>query len=107
VNRAVPYPATKKRIALAHDLIWGKHIILIDEGTSRLDEDSALLIEENLVTNPNLTVIMITHQLRKRIKEKLDGFCPCPERFICIKLKYCKYIIKISLSFLVHLFQKS
>jgi len=63
----------KQRIALARGLIRGKRIILIDEGTSSLDEDRALLIEENLVTNPNLTVIMITHQLRKRIKEKLDG----------------------------------
>ena len=33
----------------------------------------ALKIEENLVNNPALTVIMITHHLRDSIKEKLDG----------------------------------
>lgn len=63
----------KQRIALARGLIRGKQIILVDEGTSSLDEASALKIEENLVNNPDLTVIMITHHLRECIKEKLTG----------------------------------
>lgn len=63
----------RQRIALARGLIRGKDIILVDEGTSSLDETSALKIEENLVNNPDLTVIMITHHLRDSIKEKLDG----------------------------------
>ena len=63
----------RQRIALARGLIRGKRIILIDEGTSSLDESSALRIEENLTTNPNLTVIMITHKLRDEIEKKLDG----------------------------------
>lgn len=63
----------RQRIALARGLIRGKRIILIDEGTSSLDEKSAVKIEENLISNPELTVIMITHQLRKNIQEKLDG----------------------------------
>src|SRR5699024_12131506 len=37
----------RQRIALARGLIRGKRIILIDEGTSSLDESSALRIEEN------------------------------------------------------------
>ena len=63
----------RQRIALARGLIRGKRIILIDEGTSSLDESSALRIEENLVNNPKLTVIMITHQLRDKIEKQLDG----------------------------------
>ena len=63
----------KQRIALARGLIRGKQIILIDEGTSSLDEKSAVRIEESLVNNPGLTVIMITHQLREFIEQKLDG----------------------------------
>lgn len=63
----------RQRIALARGLIRGKRIILIDEGTSSLDEMSALRIEESLINNPDLTVIMITHQLRDSIKEQLDG----------------------------------
>lgn len=63
----------RQRIALARGLIRGKDIILVDEGTSSLDESSALKIEENLVENPDLTVIMITHHLRDRIAQRLDG----------------------------------
>ena len=63
----------RQRIALARGLIRGKRIILIDEGTSSLDESSALRIEENLINNPDLTVLMITHQLRDEIGKHLDG----------------------------------
>lgn len=63
----------RQRIALARGLIRGKSIILIDEGTSSLDEASALRIEESLINNPDLTVIMITHQLRESIEKQLDG----------------------------------
>lgn len=63
----------RQRIALARGLIRGKRIILIDEGTSSLDEKSAVRIEENLMNSPELTVIMITHQLRESIEERLDG----------------------------------
>lgn len=63
----------RQRIALARGLIRGKTVILIDEGTSSLDESSALKIEDSLINNPNLTVIMITHNLRDPIKERLDG----------------------------------
>jgi len=63
----------RQRIALARGLIRGKTCILIDEGTSSLDEESALKIEESLVNNPKLTVIMITHHLRDSIRKRLDG----------------------------------
>lgn len=63
----------KQRIALTRGLIRGKRIILIDEGTSSLDEISALRIEKSLINNPDITVIMITHQLREAIKQQLDG----------------------------------
>lgn len=63
----------KQRIALARGLIRGKRIILVDEGTSSLDEESTVKVEEHLIQNPDLTVIMITHQLRDQIVEQLDG----------------------------------
>lgn len=63
----------RQRISLARGLIRGKTFILLDEGTSSLDEESAIRIEESLVTNPDLTVIMITHHLRENTKSKLDG----------------------------------
>lgn len=63
----------RQRVALARGLIRGKTCILIDEGTSNLDEISALKIEESLLSNPDLTVIMITHHLRPTIEKHLDG----------------------------------
>ena len=63
----------RQRIALARGLIRGKTVILIDEGTSSLDEASALKIEDSLMNNDNLTIIMITHHLREAIKVRLDG----------------------------------
>jgi ABC-type multidrug transport system fused ATPase/permease subunit len=63
----------RQRIALARGLIRGKTCILVDEGTSSLDEKSALKIEEALLSNPDLTVIMITHHLRPSTEKRLDG----------------------------------
>lgn len=63
----------RQRVALARSLLRGRKIILLDEGTSSLDEKSALAIEKNLVNNPHLIVIMVSHHLRESIKQKLDG----------------------------------
>ena len=63
----------RQRIAIARALIHGRKILLIDEGTSSLDKENALEIEKRLVENPDLTVIMISHNFDSQIKEKLDG----------------------------------
>ena len=38
-------------------------ILLIDEGTSALDKQSAQYIEDAILNDPSLTVIMVTHRL--------------------------------------------
>lgn len=53
----------KQRIALARSFIQNKKILLIDEGTSALDKQSAQSIEQALLNDPSLTVIMVTHRL--------------------------------------------
>ena len=62
----------RQRVALARGLVRGKKIILLDEGTSSLDEKSALEIEKQLIENEELTVLMITHQLRESIQKQLN-----------------------------------
>ncbi|MCO7127355.1 ABC transporter ATP-binding protein/permease [Sporolactobacillus shoreicorticis] len=62
----------RQRIALARGFIRNKHIVLLDEGTASLDKKSAISIEENLVNNPNITVIMVSHNLHDRIASKLN-----------------------------------
>lgn len=51
----------KQRITLARGLIRNKKIILIDEGTSAIDKQTALEIERRILEKDDVTVIMITH----------------------------------------------
>jgi ATP-binding cassette subfamily C protein len=61
-----------QRLALARGFLWQKPILLIDEGTSSLDQENAKKIEEILLQQPQ-TVVLITHHLREEISQKLDG----------------------------------
>lgn len=45
--------------------------IFLDEGTSALDEANAVDIESNLLKTPELGVIIITHNLREKIRKEL------------------------------------
>lgn len=61
----------RQRIALARGLIRKVKYIILDEGTSALDETNALDIESNLLDTPDLGVIIITHNLREAVRHKL------------------------------------
>lgn len=61
----------RQRIALARSLIRGAAYIILDEGTSALDETNALEIEHALLDAPGLGVILITHDLRESVRRKL------------------------------------
>lgn len=63
----------RQRIALARALIRNVQYIILDEGTSALDEVNALDIESNLISTPDIGVIIITHNLRECIREKLTA----------------------------------
>ena len=54
-------------------LIRKDQYIILDEGTSALDEANALDIETNLLATPKLGVVIITHNLRDCIREKLTA----------------------------------
>ncbi len=58
----------KQRIALARGLLRKKSVILLDEPTSSLDENSAYELEKLLFSKSDLTVIMVTHNLREDIR---------------------------------------
>ena len=61
----------KQRIALARGIIREKKVVLLDEITSNLDKDNAEKIEELLLTNPELTVILITHRLDSNSEQRI------------------------------------
>ena len=60
----------RQRIALARALIRKVPYIILDEGTSALDEANALDIEKRLLAQPDLGVIFITHALKEHRRGK-------------------------------------
>ncbi|MDE3316499.1 ABC transporter ATP-binding protein [Lacticaseibacillus zeae] len=62
----------KQRIALARGLIRHSRLIISDEGTAALDAKAGISIEKLLVSLPKTTLIMVTHNLRREIKDQLD-----------------------------------
>lgn len=55
----------KQRIAVARALIRNKPILILDEGTSAIDMQTAYDIENHLLKIEGLTIITITHNLKK------------------------------------------
>lgn len=61
----------RQSIALARILIRKLPIVLLDEATSAVDVATSKAIEKALLTNSNITVIMITHHLQDELKPYL------------------------------------
>ena len=62
----------KQRVAIARALIHNRNILLVDEGTSALDQKNADIVEKNLLANPDLTLILISHHLSDERKAQFD-----------------------------------
>ena len=58
----------KQRIAIARALIHKRSILLVDEGTSALDQQNADIVEHTLLSNPELTLILVSHHLSEERK---------------------------------------
>ncbi len=63
----------RQRISLARGFIRKVRYILMDEGTSALDEENAVDIEESLMEQKDMGVIIITHNLHESVKRQLNG----------------------------------
>lgn len=60
----------KQRVAIARALIHDRSILLVDEGTSALDQKNADIVEQSLLENPNLTLILVSHHLTPERKKQ-------------------------------------
>lgn len=58
----------KQRVAIARALIHNRSILLVDEGTSALDQKNADIVEKSLLENPELTLILVSHHLTPQRK---------------------------------------
>lgn len=68
----------RQRIAIARALIRKPSIIILDEATSSLDNETAYLIEDDLLKIDELTLIVVTHKYNKNTLKKYD-------KIICLK----------------------
>lgn len=57
----------KQRIAIARALINETKILILDESTSALDNETAYSLEKSLLNLENLTMIVVTHKLIKNL----------------------------------------
>ena len=62
----------KQRIAIARALINNTQILILDESTSALDNETAYNLEKSLLTLNDLTLITVTHKLIKSILINYD-----------------------------------
>lgn len=62
----------KQRIALARALIRGIDFLILDEGVSAIDVETANEIEQELLDMEELTLLTITHRIKDGILEKYD-----------------------------------
>ena len=58
----------RQRVAIARALIHRRSILLVDEGTSALDQQNADIVEKSLLQNPDLTLILVSHHLTEERK---------------------------------------
>jgi ATP-binding cassette subfamily C protein len=62
----------RQRIAIARSLIRGCDILILDEATANLDNETAYNIEKSLIETPDLTCIFVTHRYTKDVLSKCD-----------------------------------
>lgn len=62
----------RQRIAVARALVQKKSMLILDEGTSAVDMQTAYDIESQLLHNENLTLITITHSLNSELLKAYD-----------------------------------
>lgn len=62
----------RQRVAVARALVQGKSILILDEGTSAVDMQTAYDIENQLLKITDLTLITITHSLNSELLADYD-----------------------------------
>ena len=83
----------KQRIAIARALIQKTPILILDEGTSSLDNDNAVDIEDRLLNQKDLTVITITHRINEELLNRYDEVILMSQGRISRKGKYSEIFV--------------
>ncbi len=62
----------KQRLAIARALIQDRQLLILDEATSALDNETFKIVENNILSLENKTLLNITHRIDKDILAKYD-----------------------------------
>lgn len=62
----------KQRISIARGILKGAKILLMDEATSSLDNETSTSVMNNIMEMDNMTKIVITHRLEENILKQFD-----------------------------------
>jgi ATP-binding cassette subfamily C protein len=63
----------KQRVAIARALIKNTPILVLEEATSALDNETSYSIENSMLSLPELTCLVVTHKLMEEVLRKYDG----------------------------------
>ena len=84
----------KQRIAIARSLINNTKILILDESTSALDNETAYNLESSLLSINDLTLIVVTHKLIKNILLNYDEIIVMKEGMVIEKGSF-DYLISL------------
>lgn len=62
----------RQRIAIARALYQKKPVLILDESTAAIDQNTALEIESRLLSIPDITLLSITHHLEEKSLSRYD-----------------------------------
>ncbi|GIM33632.1 ABC transporter ATP-binding protein [Paraclostridium bifermentans] len=82
----------KQRIAIARALINETKILILDESTSALDNETAYSLEKSLLNLENLTMIVVTHKLIKNLLTDYDEIIVMKDGMVIEKGSFEKLI---------------
>lgn len=78
----------RQRVALARALIRETPLLILDEGTSAVDQQTAWEIEQSLLDDPERTMLVITHHLSPTLARRYDAVLEMKAGMLMQNAKY-------------------
>ncbi|HKL98926.1 MAG TPA: ABC transporter ATP-binding protein, partial [Mobilitalea sp.] len=72
----------KQRVSIARCLVRETPILLLDEATAALDNNTALMVESKILSMDNITRIVVTHRLNEEVMASYDEIIVMNKGFI-------------------------
>ena len=73
----------RQRIAIARSLLKGSSVLLVDEATASLDNETARYVSSAILALKELTRIVVTHRLDESILKQYDGIVMLKNGIAC------------------------